>query len=328
MIRTEITAQARAAVAIDPTVDTIFEIGGQDSKLIRIDHGAVVDFAMNNACAAGTGSFLEEQADRLHIDIRDDFSGLALSSRAPTCLGERCTVFMESDLVHHQQQGAQLPDLTAGLAYSIAQNFLNRVVNGRALGRNIFFQGGVASNGSVVAAFRRLTGRAVTVPPHHDVTGAIGAAILAMENSTRDAPPAPGDAHSAPAPLPPTRFHGFDLSDRTYATTTFECRACPNLCEVNKVAIAGDRPLFSGARCDRFDEAQRRRTRLGDIPDLFAERNAMLLGDYAPPSPERNGKTRLALPRALTFHELFPFWRAFCDTLGIDKPLFLAGMGG
>jgi predicted CoA-substrate-specific enzyme activase len=304
MVRNEITAQARAATAIDPTVDTIFEIGGQDSKYVRLDHGAVVDFAMNSACAAGTGSFLEEQAERLKIDIQQDFSRLALSSAAPACLGERCTVFMESDLVHHQQQGAQVDELAAGLAYSIAQNYLNRVVDGRPVGRNIFFQGGVAGNASVVAGMQILTGRRITVPPHHDVTGAIGAAILAMEGM---------DDRQ-------TRFKGFDLGAREYCATVFECKACPNLCEVSKVVIANEPPIFYGARCERFEEARRVPAHRGEapIPDLFAERAALLIGDYAPPNGRRNGRIRVAIPRVLVFHDLFPYWRTFFGNLDIE----------
>jgi predicted CoA-substrate-specific enzyme activase len=311
VVRNEITAQARAAIALDPTVDTVFEIGGQDSKYISLNHGAVVDFAMNNACAAGTGSFLEEQADRLKIDIREDFSHLALASTSPTCLGERCTVFMGSDLIHYQQQGAGVEDLTAGLAYSIAQNYLNRVVNGRAVGRNVFFQGGVASNQSVVAAFQTLTGRKVTVPPDHDITGAIGAAILAMETLTE---------RRRAGPAAPTKFKGFDLSNRHYQSTVFECKACPNLCEVNKVIIKGEPPIFYGARCDRFEEAGRRGRKQPqkEIPDFFAERNELLLGDYTPPNGQGKGRLRLAMPRALTFYDLFPYWRAFFNALDVE----------
>ena len=310
VIRNEITAQARAATAIDPTVDTVFEIGGQDSKFISIDHGAVVNFAMNSACAAGTGSFLQEQADKLNIDIKDDFSRLALEADCPTCLGERCTVFMESDLVHHQQKGAQVDALTAGLAYSIAQNYLNRVVDGRTVGKNIFFQGGVAWNQSVVAAFQQLTGRKITVPPHHDVTGAIGAAILAMESMAE---------RQRTGLCQSTRFKGFDLTDRHYKSKVFECKACANLCEVNKVTINGAPPVFYGARCDRFEEAGRSQNRANNgMPDFFAERNALLMGDYAAPNGRRNGRMRLAVPRALTFYDLFPYWRTFFKTLNIE----------
>ena len=106
VVKNEITAQATAAAAIDPEVDTIFEIGGQDSKYISLYNGAIVDFEMNKVCAAGTGSFLEEQAEKLGICIKDEFGALALRPPARSRLGERCTVFIESDLVHHQQQGA------------------------------------------------------------------------------------------------------------------------------------------------------------------------------------------------------------------------------
>jgi len=336
-VRNEITAQARAAVAFDPAVDTIIEIGGQDSKFIRLLNGAVIDFAMNNACAAGTGSFLEEQADRLRIDIAREFADRAFDSQCPVSLGERCTVFMESDLVHHQQRGAKVNDLTAGLAFSIAHNYLNRVVCGRPLGQRVFFQGGVAWNQAVVAAFEQVTGRPITVPPHHDVTGAIGAAILAREDARRH-------------PEQRTRFRGFDLHARQYETSSFECRACPNLCEVSRIVLEGEPPIFYGARCDRFEEAGRGAKSNGHLPDLFAERNALLLG-HQQDSQERergaqashNGRSRnvslrslrslrfsttkpaprpvIAMPRSLVVYDMYPFWREFLTVLGADVVL-------
>ncbi len=141
-------------------VDTVFEIGGQDAKFIRIEDGVVVDFTMNEACAAGTGSFLEEQAERLGVAIVGEFSRLALSSRVPIRLGERCTVFMEQDVNAFLKRGATVPDLVAGLAYSVALNYLNRVVRGRKIGDAIYFQGGTAYNDSVAAAFATLLGQA------------------------------------------------------------------------------------------------------------------------------------------------------------------------
>jgi predicted CoA-substrate-specific enzyme activase len=206
IVRNEITAQATAAVNIDPTVDTIFEIGGQDSKYISIDRQAVVDFEMNKACAAGTGSFLQEQAEKLKINIEQEFGERALCASCPVGCGERCTVFMESDLVGHQRSGAKREDIIAGLAYSIASNYLNKVVGDRRIGDNIFFQGGVAWNKGVVAAFEKMVGKRVTVPPHHDVTGAIGAAILAIEKGEE--------------PVFTTRFKGFELYKRKYNVIT------------------------------------------------------------------------------------------------------------
>ncbi|MGB9588040.1 MAG: acyl-CoA dehydratase activase, partial [Armatimonadota bacterium] len=127
VVRNEITAQARAAAEIDPEVDTIFEIGGQDSKYISLQNGAIVDFEMNKVCAAGTGSFLEEQAEKLGINIKEEFGNMALASLNPANLGERCTVFIESELVRHQQAGVSTEDLIGGLSYSIVRNYLNRV---------------------------------------------------------------------------------------------------------------------------------------------------------------------------------------------------------
>lgn len=180
VVKNEITAQARAAKEVDMEADTIFEIGGQDSKFVRLEGGVVVDFTLNKSCAAGTGSFLDEQATRLGLSV-EDLIEMALSAPQPTPLGERCTVFMESDLIHHQQRGATKLDIAAGLAYAVAINYLNRVVADKPIGERILFQGGVAGNAAVVAAFQNLLGRPVIVPPHFEATGAIGAALLARE---------------------------------------------------------------------------------------------------------------------------------------------------
>jgi len=142
VVKNEITAHARGALAIDPSVDTIFEIGGQDSKYISLHNGHVVDFMMNKVCAAGTGSFLEEQAEKLGISIEEEFADLALDAKAPRDLGERCTVFMETEMVKHQQAGATTGELVSGLAYSIVTNYLNQVVAKKPVGDHIFFQGG------------------------------------------------------------------------------------------------------------------------------------------------------------------------------------------
>ena len=135
----EITAHATAATFVCPEVDTIFEIGGQDSKYVRLDKGLVRDFTMNKACAAGTGSFLEEQAEKLGISIKRDFARLALAAEHPVDCGEQCTVFIDSEVVRHQQRGAPVSDIAAGLAYSIATNYLHRVVEKRPVGRRILF---------------------------------------------------------------------------------------------------------------------------------------------------------------------------------------------
>lgn len=180
VIKDEITAQARAAVAIDSSVDTIFEIGGHDSKYISLEDGIVTDFQMNKICASATGSFIEEQANKFNIPIMD-FEDIALDSENPINLGERCTVFIETSIAAYLSKGAKLEDIAAGLCYSIAKNYLGRVVGQKKIGNKIFFQGGVAYNQGVVNAFRALTGKDIVVPPFFSVTGAYGAALLTKD---------------------------------------------------------------------------------------------------------------------------------------------------
>ncbi|MDR1657260.1 MAG: acyl-CoA dehydratase activase [Deltaproteobacteria bacterium] len=302
----EITAQATAAVAIDPSVDTIFEIGGQDSKYISIQDGVIVDFMMNKACAAGTGSFLEEQADKLGLDIKGQFGELALSAPGPVALGERCTVFMESDLVHHQQNGVELNDLTAGLCHGIVANYLGRVVETRAVGQNIFFQGGTSFNQGVAAAFASRLGRPVTVPDNADVTGAVGAAMIARDRRTWEK----------------SNFVGFDLSRRSYSIKSFECRHCANRCEIRKVTVEGGRPFFYGSRCDRYDEDGGRASKTSRWPDLFAFRAQAC---FSPPeleaalsNPQLTRRGRIGLIRTMFFAELGPFWSVFWASLGYE----------
>ncbi|MBA7641023.1 hypothetical protein ES703_48695 [subsurface metagenome] len=299
-IRNEIIAQATAAIAIDPSVDTIFEIGGQDSKFISIDNGVIVDFEMNKVCAAGTGSFLEEQAEKLDINIVQEFGDLALKARKPARLGDRCTVFMESDLNSHQQKGVNKEDLVGGLAYSIVHNYLQKVVGNKRIGEKIFFQGGVTNNRAVVAAFEKVTGKPILVPPHFDVTGAIGVAMLAKE---------------AVCGKSKTRFKGFDISQIPYSLDSFTCRGCSNECEIRRVRIVGEKkPLCYGGRCEKY-EVEERKGRGQGIPNLFEERNRLLMGDYRE-EPE-DGRITVGIPRGLmVYYQQFPFWRTFFRELG------------
>lgn len=300
IIKNEITAQATAAVDIDPTVDTIFEIGGQDSKYISLNDKTVVDFEMNKACAAGTGSFLQEQAEKLKINIEREFGDRALAAKCPVGCGERCTVFMESDLVSHQRAGANTDDLIAGLAYSIASNYLTKVVGDRRIGENIFFQGGVAWNKGVVAALEKLTGKKIVVPPHHDITGAIGSAILAME----------ADGGNG------TSFRGFDLSKRKYTLSSFTCEDCSNMCEIRRVDVEGEKPLYYGSRCEKYDvKRQESATR---TPDYFNLRQRFLMKRYIDVEPGKQTKGRVGIPRVLLFFEYYPYWKAFFETLDYE----------
>ncbi|MBI5640907.1 MAG: CoA protein activase [Nitrospirae bacterium] len=318
IVKNEITAQATAAAFIDKDVDTIFEIGGQDSKYISLKNGVIIDFEMNKACAAGTGSFLEEQAEKLAISIKGEFEKLAFGSENPCRLGERCTVFMENSLMANLQRGSDREDLLAGLAYSIVQNYINRVVVKRRIGDKIFFQGGVAFNKSVVAAFEKYLGKQITVPPDHDVTGAIGMALIARRHMAERGPNAE------------TGFKGFGLAKRSYEISSFECKGCPNICEINRVKIEGEKGhLFYGGRCEKYD-VRKNKTDNG-IPDLFALRDDLLWKDHlkyrdsctlknnADQPRVRPAKTpRIGIPYIFYFQDFLPFWSTLLWELGFD----------
>jgi predicted CoA-substrate-specific enzyme activase len=295
IIKNEITAQARAAIEIDSRVDTIFEIGGQDSKYISLRNRTIVDFEMNKVCAAGTGSFLEEQAEILGVDLYD-FGDLALKARSPINLGERCTVFIGSEVIHHQKDTHERENLLAGLGYSIAYNYINRVVNGKHIGENIFFQGGVAANKAVVSAFERILEKPVTVPTNYDITGAIGIALL-----TRD------------AGVTQSRFRGFNLLAQNYTSSSFVCNKCSNECEINEIAIEGEPPIYYGGRCGRFEEKANKEGRY--LPDFFSARNNIFF------ATKKTDGTEIGIPRCLIFYELFPYFYAFLTELGFNPVL-------
>jgi len=306
VVNDEITAHKTGAIHISDTlggdpVDTIFEIGGQDSKFISIENGVVVDFAMNEACAAGTGSFLEEQAEKLGIDIKGEFALLALGASSPTRLGERCTVFMERDVTGWLHKGETIPNLVAGLAYSIALNYLNRVVRGRKVGRAIYFQGGTAYNDAVAAAFAQLLGCKITVPPYNGVMGAIGMALIARQ------------WHRATGLA--SRFRGYNLQKLTLATRDFVCKACSNYCDMKEFVIEGQRSYWGDKCSDKF----RKPSNTGRKPvvdDLLAFREE-LLQSITPAAPE-SPKFRIGLPRAMSIIERLPFWRRYFAELGME----------
>jgi len=315
-VNDEITAHKTGALHISETlggqpVDTIFEIGGQDSKFISIEGGVVVDFAMNEACAAGTGSFLEEQAEKLGISIKDEFAQLALAAAAPTRLGERCTVFMERDVTGWLHQGESVPNILAGLAFSIALNYLNRVVRGRHIGKVIYFQGGTAYNDAVAAAFAGLLGKRITVPPHNGVMGAIGMALIARQwhAATRGA----------------TRFRGYDLRRLKLTSRDFVCQACSNVCDIKEFTIEGQKSYWGDKCSDRFRKpsASGRQPVIGD---LFAYREKaleevagrpLLLAEFK----RQPRKVYVGLPRAMSIVDWYPFWRRYFGEVGFETVL-------
>ncbi|MHA1997185.1 MAG: acyl-CoA dehydratase activase [Promethearchaeota archaeon] len=239
--KTEIIAHAVAAITYHPDTRTILEIGGQDSKIIILRDGIVVDFAMNSVCAAGTGSFLDHQAARLGIRI-EDFGDYALRSTTPVSIAGRCTVFAESDMIHKQQMGYSKEDIIGGLCQSLVRNYLNNVGKGKDIQKPIVFQGGVAANSGIVKAFSETLGEKITVPEHYLLMGSIGAAILAKEFFREN----PGYS---------TNFRGFNVHDVEFKTTTFNCGGCANNCEVVQVKMGEQKEVVArwGDRCGRWE---------------------------------------------------------------------------
>ncbi|MBI5076014.1 MAG: CoA protein activase [Nitrospirae bacterium] len=338
IVKNEITAQATAAAFIDKDVDTIFEIGGQDSKYIALKNGVIVDFEMNKACAAGTGSFLEEQAEKLNISVKAEFQEIALCAKNPCRLGERCTVFMENSLMANLQRGLPKEELLAGLAYSIVQNYINRVVCKRPIGEKIFFQGGVAFNKAVVAAFENYLGKKVIVPEHHDVTGAIGMALIAREHISNQLSAVSYQQSEGklktPNPELRTSFKGFEASQLPYEITSFACKGCSNICEINRINVQGVKDhLYYGGRCEKYDV--RKKPVRADLPDLFAFRDEMLWQAHIDRKAlyvKRNESTkktasrfkhhasrgRIGIPFIFYFHDLLPYWTTLLWELGFE----------
>lgn len=236
IVKNEITAHAIAASELVHGVQTVLEIGGQDSKLIIIRDGVVTDFAMNTVCAAGTGSFLDQQAGRLGLPI-EEFGNLALRAKNPVRIAGRCTVFAESDMIHKQQMGHRLEDIIAGLCQALVRNFLSNLGKGKEILAPIVFQGGVAANAGIREAFRVALQSEIIVPDQYDVMGAVGMAILAREEWLK------GNT---------TSFKGFDCAGYHFRQSGFECQDCPNGCEV--IQIEQDQAVIArwGDRCGKW----------------------------------------------------------------------------
>ena len=231
VVKNEITAHAIGTTSLYPEVRTIFEIGGQDSKIIILDRGIVTDYAMNTLCAAGTGSFLSSQAKRLGIGV-EEFGKIALTSKNPTKIAARCTVFAESDLVHKAQMGYRKEDIIAGLCNSVVNNYLNNVGKGKKIKAPIVFQGGVSKNIGVIKAFENATNEKIIVDKNSHLMGALGVAILAKNSQLEN------------------KF-SFDIENIKFDTKAIECNRCANNCEI--ICVSKDKKIIDswGNRCER-----------------------------------------------------------------------------
>ncbi len=320
LIIDEITAHARGAVEINPSIDTIFEIGGQDSKYISISNTHPLDFDMNKVCAAGTGSFLHELANKNGINIVEEFQQLALSSKNPFKLTERCTVFMESDLVSYAQKGGHKNDLIAGLCYAIVYNYLNRVVENKKIGDKIMFLGGPSLNKAIVAAFEAVLGKGILIPKHREVLGGFGAAISVQEKMEKEKKEM-------------SSFRGLEetIHDKLEYKEAI-CHAdlqCHNKCKLKIYNFSGRKSVWGG-ECGRYEI----RGQYGEKKvDYFKLRDAIWekhlkglyydLGDREKDTEkdtraiiEIDGRPTVGMQKALYNHQLAPFWASFFDTLG------------
>ena len=311
LIIDEITAHARGAVEIDRAIDTIFEIGGQDSKYISITNANPLDFDMNKVCAAGTGSFLHELANKHGINIVGEFQKIALSSDRPVKLAERCTVFMESDLVSYHQKGVPREDLIGGLCYAIVHNYLNRVVGKRKIGERVMFLGGPSLNKGVVAAFEDVLGRGLIVPKHREVLGAFGAALCLQEKIAAEK-------------RERSTFRGLAsaIEDRMdYAEKVCSADAhCHNQCKLKIYDFDGRKSVWGG-ECGRYEVI---RTKGKKQENLFKIREEMwtdaLSGVFEElkeePLMEVDGRPTVGIQRALYTLQTGVMWAHFFDRLG------------
>ena len=303
----EISAHAAGTARLDPEVDTIFEIGGQDAKYILLRNRVPIDYAMNASCSAGTGSFLEECAQGdLGLPLAE-ISQAALGAQRPVQFKATCAAFINSDIRTALQEGYSREDIAAGLVYAVVHNYLSKVKGPRTVGRKVFFQGGLAMNRAVGCAMAQCLGKKIVIPPHPELLGAVGVALLAMERSKGLAPPATADLETLSAPLMQVLGH-------------FLCGGCDNRCSIDRFEVAGRRFPFGG-RCTRFEGAWKGDARPGEGVDLVEQRNRILL---ATPAPQPNGQTpcrRIGIPRALTTHSLYQLYSTFFSRLGMETIL-------
>ncbi len=304
----EIIAHTVGTTYFQKSVDTIFEIGGQDAKYVYINNGVPIDYAMNEACSAGTGSFLEESAaGDLNIETAAEIGPIACRAQAPLKFGEHCSAFINSDIRKAISQGAEREDIVAGLVFSIVANYLNRVVGNRSIGDHVVLQGGVAKNPAVPPAFARMTGRHITVPPDPELMGCFGVAKLALDKHMEGL-------------LDKSLFDLQNIVDKEIKyKSEFTCKACENLCVIKRLEVGGRRYPFGG-RCSLYtNQRKKRNIRAGDIKDYSEERSRMLFEEFAPPKDEFSPRTtkKVGIPMAFSVHSLWPFYSWFFHELGV-----------
>lgn len=296
----EITAHARAACELNPNVDTIIEIGGQDAKFTTLSDGAVSFSIMNTVCAAGTGSFIEEQARKLGCPI-DDYSARTENVRAPLS-SDRCTVFMERDINHYLSEGYTVEEVLASVLHSVRENYLQKVAVERNIGDIIFFQGATAKNKALVAAFEQRLGKPILVSRYCHLTGALGVALMLADMKTSR-----------------SDFRGFDLYKQHIPIRSEVCELCTNHCKLTLAELCGETVAY-GFLCGRDYDTQQRVENNTSGFDLLRARKTVyrsLQPEFAESSMGQSSpKTTIGLPAGLYLFEALPFWRHFFHQMG------------
>jgi predicted CoA-substrate-specific enzyme activase len=344
----EISAHAAGATQFAADVDTIFEIGGQDAKYIYLRNGVPTGYAMNSACSAGTGSFLEESAQSdLGVGV-SEIADIAIAAQSPVRFKSTCAAFINSDIRIAQQQGQKRDNILAGLVYAIADNYLTKVKGQRPVGEKVLLQGGVALNRAVGYAFAQRVGRPIVIPAKPELLGALGVALLALDRA--------GSALGTATDLETLASAEMKLVGR------FTCQACKMYCSIERFEVAGRKFPFGG-RCSLYENVWKRKSRIAPAPDLVEQRAAIVYGvakhggaepvqepkkrDYwdvgpaleaarsfledsfsQPNAKPRIAETRIGIPRALTTHSLFPLYSSFFRALGMEVVLSAVDLRG
>ena len=302
----EIIAHAAAAVYFDADVDTIFEIGGQDAKYTYITNGVPSDYAMNEACSAGTGSFLEESAkESLGLKVTD-IGRVAYTGTNPPNFNDQCAAFIGSDIKNAAQEGIPVNDIVAGLVYSICMNYSNRVKGNRPVGKKVFMQGGVCYNEAIPAAMAALTGKEIVVPPEPGLMGAFGVALEVerrlevglMQQSSFDL----------------TRLADREVIHKEPFTCGGGKEKCDLGCEIARIEIEGKTYPFGGA-CNRYVNLLRRLKFDKGALDMVAFRQRQVFKDLEPDDPSDSRPT-MGMNRSFLVNTFFPFFNAFFKGLG------------
>ncbi len=307
----EIIAHSVGTTYFANNVDTIFEIGGQDAKYVLLKNMVPIDYAMNEACSAGTGSFLEESAaGDLNIGSAKDIGPIAINSKSPLKFGEHCSAFINSDIRKAIQQGASKEDITAGIVASIVSNYLNRVVGNRTIGKKIFLQGGVAKNPAVPLAFAMLLNKEILVPPAPELMGCFGVGLLAkqkMQNNLLD-----------------MKDYDIDtiINQEIIYEREFKCQACDNFCPIQVLVVNGHKYMFGG-RCNKYSNSRKKIDSSETVIDYIEERDKLIFGECVPKESDFTKKRDyvVGIPRAFSIHSLYPFYSWFFNELGIKTIL-------